>query len=142
MLKIHSEIPSTKLGDLVEIKAAKSLQAMLPSALNDNLLLSLAKDLRLLERMNSGDKTQETNLAPPLYLVLELLMRGDDYRGQSSGLDIPDQAIDKALGLLHVALEREIVGRVLGVRVEDVDKQFLAGLDSCISLKSSEFASC
>lgn len=140
MLKIHSQIPSTKLEDLVTLKNLNGFQALLPSVLNDSLLLSLAKDLRKLDLMNKSNAEGSANLAPPLYLVLELMMRGENYSGQKDGLDIPDHAIDKALGLLHIALEREIVGRVLGVRVEDVDKQFLAHLDSCISLNSSELA--
>lgn len=132
MLEIHTQIHPTKLDDLVTLKGLNNIQAMLPSGLNDSLLLSLTKDLRLLGQMNKSDKGFQANLAPPLYLVLELLMRNDDYRGERSGLDIPDHAIDKALGLLHVALEREIVGRVIGVRAGDVESKFLFQLDSCI----------
>lgn len=132
MLKTPAPIPATKLEDLVALKTLNNIQGLLPSALNDNLLLSLAKDLRLLDLMNRNNKKDQANLAPSLYLVLELLMRSDDHGGRKTSLDIPDHAIDNALGLLHIALEREIVARVIGVRVEDIDMQLLTHLDRCI----------
>lgn len=96
------------------------------------MLLSIAKELRLVERLMKGDPAAEPSAVAAVALVLELLMRPKKGRAQLEELGLSDIAMSRALIVLQLALEREIVSRAVGIRSDDETEVFLSALDACI----------
>ena len=95
------------------------------------MLLSIAKELRLVERMMKGDSEAEPSAAAAVALVLELLMRPKKGRDRLEEIELSDIAMSRALIVLQLALEREITSRAVGIRADDESDVFLRALDAC-----------
>ena len=95
------------------------------------MLLSIAKELRLVERMMKGDSEAEPSAAAAVALVLELLMRPKKGRDRLEEIELSDISMSRALIVLQLALEREIVSRAVGIRADDENEVFLKALDAC-----------
>ena len=122
----------TSLADVRSLFSLQNYRAALPSALTEPLLISLTRDLRVIERVMKGDSVVEPEAAAAVYLVLQLMMRPQKGRSGREQLSLSEFAMASALTVLQVALEREIVSRAVGVRADQEDESFLAALDSCV----------
>ena len=122
----------TSLADVRSLFSLQNYRAALPSALTEPLLISLTRDLRVIERVMKGDSAAEPEAAAAVYLVLQFMMRPQKGRSGLEQLGLSEFAMASALTVLQVALEREIVSRAVGVRADQEDESFLAALDSCI----------
>jgi hypothetical protein len=129
----------TRLADITALSEAQDYRALLPSALAEPLLLSLARDMRLIERMMSGDSDVDPQMDAPLQMVYELLMRPkNDVSVSVDELRLSESAMADAFTLFQCALEREIVARAVGVRADKQDECLLLGLDAvCVPIKSA-----
>jgi hypothetical protein len=97
----------------------------LPSALSEPLLLSVARDLRLVDAAEeadseAGDSEEGGSLAAPLMLVLSLLFGAKAQ--PASDMTISESALSDALRVYQLAVEREIVTRITGVGGEKVER--------------------
>ena len=118
-----------------ELKAwikAKNIKVLRVSELPEPMLLSITKELRQVELVMKGDTSVEPNAAVGIGLVLEHLMRPKQGRKRLEDLKLSDEAMANALTVLQIALEREIVARLVGVRPDDDHENYLKALDSCL----------
>lgn len=129
--KLHPS-DTTSLAELRSLTNKQNYQSVLPAALPEPMLLSIAKELRLVERLMKGDPAAEPSAVAAVALVLELLMRPKKGRAQLEELGLSDIAMSRALIVLQLALEREIVSRAVGIRSDDETEVFLSALDACI----------
>jgi hypothetical protein len=123
---------TTSLAELRYLTNRQNYQSVLPAALPEPMLLSIAKELRLVERLMKGDSAAEPSAVAAVALVLELLMRPKKGRARLEELELSDTAMSHALIVLQLALEREIVSRAVGIRADDEAEVFLSALDACI----------
>lgn len=85
-------------------------RAAVPSALPEHFLISVARDLRMLEQ-DKEDEQSSGYLAAPLMLVFFL------YTGTRKGkteFTIEESAVYRSLEVYQWAVEREIVTRLVG----------------------------
>jgi hypothetical protein len=127
MLTALGPIGSTDLPTLKAFldKAEKPLA--LPSGLDDGLLLSLAKDLRGAEAALRDDTDEVACMAGPLALLLHVLMDGDESESNLFSLALSNLA--EAFPVLQLAVEREIVSRVVDARNPGDDANFIQALE-------------
>ena len=119
------------MAELRTLANRQDYQSVLPAALPELMLLSITKELRLVERLMKGDLAVEPSAAAAVALVLELLMRPKKGQGRLEELGLSDIAMSRALIVLQLALEREIVSRAVGIRADDENEVFLKALDAC-----------
>lgn len=115
----------TQLALLSECLRGKSAQAAVPSALPENFLISVARDLRMLEE-NEGDQHGSSYLAAPLMLLF-LLHTGN--RNSEAEFTIGESAVYRSLHLYQWAVEREIVTRLVGAGGLNDESALLEGLE-------------
>jgi hypothetical protein len=100
----------TELALLSECLRGKFAQAAVPSALPEHFLISIARDLRMLEE-HDDDEHASSYLAAPLMLVFFL------HAGSRKGREkftIGESAVYRSLHFYQWAVEREIVTRLVG----------------------------
>lgn len=120
----------TSLKELTRLTASDAQHLLCPSALKETVLLCLARDLRLVERLSFEDGEFDAPLAPSLYVVCELLMRPGTKYHASGQFEMTETGLARAIKVLQSAIEREIVRRIVGVSSEhDENDSFLAELD-------------
>lgn len=103
--------------------------AALPSSLPEQLLLGLVRDLRVLEA-NAGRDHAMTDLSGPLFAAIFLMVE-NPLRGAMRGskLQVSDAAVDHAVRVYQLTLEREIVRRITGFAAGSETEQLLAALE-------------
>lgn len=107
---------------------------LLPKALDDLTLLALAKQLRLAEKMNKGETDLKPDIAATLFVVMELIRgRRGLLKKKSNSLELSESIIFESVLVLQIVVEREIVGRIVGVKTEDQEKVLLDVLDGFAS---------
>lgn len=100
----------TKLALLSASLRGSNAKAAVPSALTDEFLISVARDLRMLEQ-HEEDEQSSSYLAAPLMLVFFL------FTGSRKGkaeFTIEESAVHRSLQVYQWAVEREIVTRLVG----------------------------
>ncbi|MES2280197.1 MAG: hypothetical protein V4542_02185 [Pseudomonadota bacterium] len=127
---------SVNLKELTRHGETGPLHLLYPSALNESVLLGLARDLRQLESQPDDRDASEASLAPSLYLVCEFLMRPGTTYHSSGQFEMSEAAMARAIRVLQAAIEREIVTRIVGIESLMTDDDFLAELD--LSLRKSK----
>lgn len=100
----------TELALLSESLRGHSAQAAVPSALPEHFLLSIARDLRMLEE-HEDDEHASSYLAAPLMLVFFL---HTGTRKSRAEFTIDESAVYRSLHVYQWAVEREIVTRLVG----------------------------
>ncbi len=121
----------TSLKELTRLTASDAQHLLYPSALEETVLLCLARDLRMVERLSFDGGELDAPLAPSLFVVCELLMRPGTKYHASGQFQMTETGLARAIKVLQDAIEREIVSRIVGVSSElDEDDFFLAELDS------------
>ena len=120
----------TSLKELTRLTASDAQHLIYPSALKETVLLCLARDLRMVERLSFEGGDLDAPLAPSLFVVCELLMRPGTKYHASGQFQITETGLARAIKVLQSAIEREIVSRIVGVSSEiNEDDFFLAELD-------------
>ncbi len=134
MLKNLCPFKSTELSELVKISADGNFHKLLPSALSDEILLSLGRDLRQLGKTHGNGLSDSSKLTIPIYIISKLAVR--KLKGTKSKLSVnfDFEKLDNAFALLETELEKEILGRIFGVTDAVDDDKFLASLDECLAL--------
>jgi hypothetical protein len=117
---------TTQLELLSQSLGASNLNAALPSALPEHFLISIARDLRMLEE-RSEDDPESGYLAAPLMLMLSLYMRGVTGTGE---LTIGETDLHRSLHVFQWAVEREIITRLVGAGGLDDEKTLLNMLEA------------
>lgn len=131
MLEALRPKASTSLKELTRLTASDAQHLLYPSALKETVLLCLARDLRLVERLSFEGGELDAPLAPSLFVVCELLMRPGTKYHANGQFQMTETGLARAIKVLQGALEREIVSRIVGVSSGlDEDEFFLAELDS------------
>ena len=134
MLSILQPVEKPDLHVLTECVKGYTSQALIPEALSDGLLVSLAKELRLLERATQGNSDKEGHLAAPLFLAIHLhLIRSRENGKAITKISLTDRQMDHSLEVLQFALEREIVTRTVDVRDTECDRELLLAFDRIVS---------
>ena len=130
MLEALRPKTATNLKELTRLSESNSQHLLYTSALSEKVLLCLARDLRQIENLSPESEEPGVSLAPSMYVIFELLMRpGTKYhdRGQ---FQMEETSFAQAIKVLQCAIEREIVGRIVGVTSgQSGDECFLAALD-------------
>ncbi len=102
-----------RLSALLRKQNAK--KAALPAELPEQILISVARDLRSLEDSDEDDPDEASTLAAPMALVLSLLLGSQD----NQPISLSQPAIYDSLKSYQWAVEREIVTRLTGVGGRD-----------------------
>lgn len=108
-----SDLRPTQPTELALLSASlrgSNAKAAVPSALTDDFLISVARDLRMLEQ-HEEDEQSSSYLAAPLMLVFFL------FTGSRKGkakFTIEESAVHRSLQVYQWAVEREIVTRLVG----------------------------
>lgn len=130
MLEALRPNASTSLKELTRLTASDAQHMLYPSALEEPVLLCLARDLRMVERLSFEGGELDAPLAPSLFLVCELLLRPGTKHHANGQLEMTETGFARAIKVLQGAIEREIVSRIVGVHsgFNETDL-FLADLD-------------
>lgn len=102
----------TDLARLAKVvRAVKADIPSLPSNLPDDLLISVARDLRAIEQPDQVE--DHTLLSAPLFLVMDLNLK---TRRVSSpdGMQMSQEEVQSDIRAYQWAVEREIVARMIG----------------------------
>lgn len=108
-----SDLRPTQPTELALLSASlrgSNTQAAVPSTLPEHFLISVARDLRMLEQCEENELSS-SYLAAPLMLVFFI------YTGTRKGkakFTIGENAVYKSLQVYQWAVEREIVTRLVG----------------------------
>jgi hypothetical protein len=108
-----SDLRPTQPTELALLSASlrgNNSKAAVPSALSEHFLISVARDLRMLEQ-DEEDQQSSSYLAAPLMLVFFL------FTGSRKGkakFTIGESAVYRSLHVYQWAVEREIVTRLVG----------------------------
>lgn len=130
MLEALRPKASTSLEELTRLTASDAQHLLYPSALNEAVLLCLARDLRMVERLSFEGGELDAPLAPSLFVVCELLMRPGTKYHANGQFQMTETGLARAINVLQGAVEREIVSRIVGISSElNEDDFFLAELD-------------
>lgn len=131
MLEALRPKASTSLKELTRLTASDAQHLLYPSALKETVLLCLARDLRMVERLSFDGGELDAPLAPSLFVVCELLMRPGTKYHANGQFQMTETGLARAIKVLQGAVEREIVSRIVGVSSGlDEDEFFLTELDS------------
>lgn len=131
MLEALRPKATTNLKELTRLTASDAQHLLYPSALKETILLCLARDLRMVERLSFDDGELDAPLAPSLFVVCELLMRPGTKHHSNGQFQMTETGLARAIKVLQCAIEREIVSRIVGVSSGlDEDEFFLTELDS------------
>jgi hypothetical protein len=109
--------------------SSRSYAEALPTELPDEWLEKLGRDLRQIEAPYTSEAGTGAELACAMYLISHLCL-------QRSGLQVARWDLSefgKLLEALQYLIEREIVGRAVGVRIPSDAKAFTALVDSLIA---------
>lgn len=130
MLEALRPKASTSLKELTRLSASDAHHLLYPSALKETILLCLARDLRMVERLSFEAGEFDAPLAPSLFVVCELLMRPGTKHHESGEFQMTEIGLAKAIKVLQGAIEREIVSRIVGISSAlNEDEFFLTELD-------------
>lgn len=110
--------------------------AALPAELPESILISVARDLRSLENLDSLEGDGSTSLAGPMTLLLTILLESTAENGSS--LSIGERAMFECLKTYQWAVERELVTRLTGTGGRDDMDMLLRCLEHINSNDSSE----
>ena len=106
-------IPKTDLSNLIAAVESRAVDGALPSNLDDETLIQIARDLRLIELSCTDDYSVEPPLAGPLFLILHLMRsRSTKLRGEAK-FQLPEQRLTHWMQRYMFYLEREIVSRAI-----------------------------
>ncbi|MEO7887698.1 MAG: hypothetical protein ABI893_04150 [Polaromonas sp.] len=131
MLEALRPKASTSLKELTRLTGSYAPHLLYPSALKETVLLCLARDLRMVERLSFEEGELDAPLAPSLFVVCELLMRPGTKYHANGQFQMTEAGLARAIKVLQGAVEREIVSRIVGVGSGlDEDEFFLTELDS------------
>ena len=100
----------TELELLSESLRGNSAQVAVPSALPEHFLISIARDLRMLEEHEDHEHAS-SYLAAPLMLVF--FLHTGSRKGKAE-FTIGERALYRSLHVYQWAVEREIVTRLVG----------------------------
>jgi hypothetical protein len=123
-----SDLRPTKPTELALLSASLRgcrADAAVPSALPENFLISVARDLRMWEQCEE-DEPVPSYLAAPLMLVF--FIHTGNRKGKAE-FTIDESAVYQSLRVYQWAVEREIVSRVVGVDGQDDTATLLARLE-------------
>ena len=128
-------IPSTDFQRLRDEVCRGTFRQALPQTLPDEWLLSLTRDLFLVERsLHAGEESSSGNpVSGPLLLGLHLLLGRIGELGQPHRppLQLDPERVSPWLQTLQAFCERELVRRVIGVQVDPQDTvSFIAAIDA------------
>lgn len=126
-MKLNDLRPSkpTELALLSASLRGCRAEAAVPSALPENFLISVARDLRMLEQCED-DEPSPSYLAAPLMLVFFIQTGNRKGKGEFT---IGESAVYESLKLYQWAVEREIVTRLVGAGGQDDTATLLARLE-------------
>lgn len=131
-MKINHLRP-TKLTNLDElsvlIRQYGARRTALPSALSDPMLLSIARDLRTLDRPGKERENSSDSLASPLLLVMCLIYDNTQQDLVSGELVMSETELINAFRIYQLAIEREIVARITGIGIGDEDERLQYALN-------------
>ena len=118
----------TDLAPLSEYLLGKSVHAAMPSSLPEQFLISIARDLRMLEEHEEDEEDEHASsyLAAPLMLLLFLHTGSGKNKAE---LTIPESALYRSLHMYQWAVEREIVTRLVGVGALKDEAMLLKNLE-------------
>lgn len=126
---LHNLRPAkaTDLGALSQMLDGQPVQLLLPSRLSDEILLSLALDLRRLEAMQFGGVDAGDSLSVVLYVALKFLAHFSPNHPNhpNDRREFSEESVFEATQILGFAIEREIVTRLVGVSDGRGDEVFL-----------------
>ena len=119
-LRPRGGVDVSRLRRLVE---GQGWRAALPSALPEDVLLGLARDLSCVEgtfnhAFELNGVQNSSSFASVIYVVARLLMQHLEGEGGSDEITIPLMGMGKAPQVYHWALEREIAARITGLSAE------------------------
>jgi hypothetical protein len=134
MLKNLLPAKSTELSELVKISADDNFNTLLPSAMSDEILLSLGRDLKLMGTSRQNVMTDSSKLTIPLYVISKLALRKVTGTKSKINVSFDFAKVDDAFALLEAELEREILQRIFGVGGGSNDQRFLTNLDNCLGI--------
>lgn len=119
----------TDLAELSRLAEITPVSDLLPSKLDDSILLSIALDLRRVEMMVKKDTEATTSLSVATYLVMKYLMHLAATKNVRK-VSIQEESLFQAVQILSITVEREIVTRIVGVSDDKGDEYLLNSLRS------------
>jgi predicted DNA-binding protein len=128
-LSQHRPEPIDNLSSVTEWVKGRSLRELVPSQLEEVLLLSLAMELREIERMLKGG-ADVRDMSATLFLLTHMLFEFQKEKRQSDSVTLPVNEFAHAATILQLAIEREIVTRIVGVSDGNNDAGLLAAIEA------------
>lgn len=127
MLQSLRPSTATDLAALGRMLESQPISDLLPSKLSEPTLLSLALDLRRVELMAKGGEDAPESLGVAMYLVMKYLMHLSSKK-DARNFSIQEETIFRAVQILSITVEREIVTRIVGVSDDRGDEYLLSSL--------------
>lgn len=130
-------------ADLQQLQAMFEEQgwyAALPSSMPDQLLLALARDLRVLELI-SDPEGHSLSLASAVFAAMYLMMENPARNlGAGHEFHLSENGLNHAMSVYQCAIEREIVTRITGLASGTDMSALLRAFESLRSVSWSEEA--
>ena len=128
------KIPPTNLAELAAYLIDRPYRSVLPPALPDPLLRSIARDLRVIEKSLRTEFDDHHSMSGPLAVMMHVVLGRLTERGMEGPVGYTEQDAVRWFVLYQSFAERELTTRVTGVPVVGLEDTFIAALDKEIEL--------
>ncbi|MDO8773378.1 MAG: hypothetical protein Q7K57_32660 [Burkholderiaceae bacterium] len=116
-LRPHAQ---TSVDQIAGLEATFDWTALLPSHLNDGLLISIARDCRSIQEAESKyPLTPESNGA--IYIACRFLMLSNGVESIKEAASLPPSIMSQMIKMLQECVEREIIARIVGIRAAPIN---------------------
>jgi hypothetical protein len=123
-------IPKTDLAALSQLLENGAVEAGLPNHLNDELLLQLARDLRLVERAYEIGDDAEAPFEGAAFLVFHLMAKQAEKLHGKPECSIALERLDHWVERYRHYVEREIVSRAIEMPCQEDAAGLLAEIET------------
>jgi hypothetical protein len=127
------------LKQLIAIFRDKSWPEICPSALPDETLLQVVKDLRIVEAISTGDENAQE---PPgaqgaitiaIFLVMSTLKARSESTGSGAVTSVSEDELPVLMRTYLRAVERTLISRILGDDAKEHDSDLAHVLDHVVA---------
>ena len=131
------KIPPTDVHKLAAEVCEKPYRFALPRSLPDHWLQPLVRDLREIERMKRGDTRVEPKMAGPLLVAMHVTTGRMKERSLKTNFFFSERQMVSWFQMYQYYIEREMIARIVGVRMADDEEALYEALDHEIDLLRS-----
>lgn len=129
-----AKIPPTDVHRLAAEVCKKPYRCALPLSLPDHWVRPLVRDLREIEQMKRGDTRVDPQMAGPLLVAMHVTTGRMRERGLKPDFFLSERQMVSWFQMYQYYIEREMISRIVGMRMPDDEDALYEALDHEIDL--------